>query len=38
MAKSSKKKNYKVSGKPKVSGFSEYIYTELEKPKKPKKT
>ena len=36
MAKSSKKKNYKVSGKPKVAQMNDYIYTQLDKPKKPK--
>ncbi len=36
MAKSSKKKNYKVSSKPRVAQMNEYIYTQLDKPKKPK--
>ena len=36
MAKSSKKKNYKVSGKPRVAQMNEYIYTQIDKPKKPK--
>lgn len=36
MAKSSKKKNYKVSNKPRVAQMNEYIYTQIDKPKKPK--
>ncbi len=36
MAKSSKKKNYKVSSKPRVAQMNEYIYTQIDKPKKPK--